>query len=81
MDLRQERVSIETDRYHIEGALTPPSEGPVCIITVSAEGVGEQHRIVGAALVVGVAHRRSDVGAAHPRLDRTGGHPARPGSP
>jgi hypothetical protein len=27
MDLRQERVSIETDRYHIEGALTPPSEG------------------------------------------------------
>jgi hypothetical protein len=27
MDLRQERVTIETDRYHIEGALTPPSEG------------------------------------------------------
>jgi hypothetical protein len=28
MDRLQERVSIETDRYHIEGALTPPSEGP-----------------------------------------------------
>jgi hypothetical protein len=28
MDLRQEQVSIETDRYHIEGALTLPSKGP-----------------------------------------------------
>ena len=28
MDLRQEQVSIETDRYRTEGALTLPSEGP-----------------------------------------------------
>jgi hypothetical protein len=28
MDLRQEQVSTETDRYLIEGALTLPSEGP-----------------------------------------------------
>ena len=62
MDPRQEQVSIETDRYRTEGALTLPSEAPVCGIAVSAEGVGEQPRVVGAALVVQLAHRRIDVG-------------------
>jgi hypothetical protein len=64
MDLRQEQVSIETNRYRTEGALTLPSEGPAPGIAVSAEGMGEQPRVVGAALVVQVAHRRIDAGVA-----------------
>jgi hypothetical protein len=50
MDLRQEQVSIDTDRYRTEGASRCRARAPVCGIAVSAEGVGEQPRVVGGLL-------------------------------
>ena len=77
MDLRQEQVSIDADRYRYRGRLTLPSEGPVCGIAVSAEGVGEQPRVVGAALVVQVAHASQQATTLEPagarRRGRAGG--------